>query len=59
MDIDKITAPEYYTSEMVSFLLVNALRLLTPEQRHELTIALAIRDSLFTVDEYIKLRENP
>jgi len=36
--------PKQFTTEFINFLLVNALRCLTEEQRHELTVALMERD---------------
>lgn len=39
--------PPTHTAEFANFLLVNALRLLTEQQRHDLTIALLERDGIY------------
>lgn len=38
--------PEQFSKEFINFLLVNALRCLTEEQRHTLTLALVQRDTI-------------
>jgi len=50
-------APKPYTGEMIAFLLVNALRNLNKEQFHNLSISLAVRDGLFTIEEYEKQKQ--
>jgi len=50
--------PLPYTAEMLAFLLVNSLRYLTREQLHNLAMSLAIRDELFTIEEYNKQKQD-
>jgi hypothetical protein len=50
--------PKPHTAEMITFLLVSALRLLDKSQRHSLTLSLAVRDPLFTIEEYINRSED-
>lgn len=44
--------PQPHTADFSTFLLVNALRNLNEAQRHNLTLSLAVRDRLFSVEEY-------
>lgn len=44
--------PKPFTSEFLAFLLVNALRNLDEAQRHNLSLSLAVRDPLFSIEEY-------
>lgn len=51
-------APKPFTGDFLAFLLVNALRHLNEEQRHNLALSLAVSDPLFSIDEYKKQKEN-
>lgn len=50
----KTMGPEPFTPGFLSYLLVSALRYLNKEQMHNLALSLAVRDSMFSVDQYIK-----
>jgi hypothetical protein len=52
-----VEIPKPYTPSFINFLLVNALRNLTEEQRHELTISLVTRDNDRS-DIYYRCPEN-
>ena len=49
-----VNFPEPFTAEFLTYLLVNALRHLNEAQRHNLALSLAVRDPLFSIDEYEK-----
>jgi len=52
LPVDKIVSPAPNSPEMLAYLLINALRNLTKEQLHNLATSLAVRDELFTTEEY-------
>ena len=49
-----VNCPEPFTAEFLAYLLVNALRHLNEAQRHNLALSLAVRDPLFSIEEYEK-----
>lgn len=52
VEVQPPVMPKPYTGEMIAFLLINAMRNLKKEQLHNLAISLAVRDELFSIEEY-------